>query len=76
MGFFRQEYWSGLPFPPLGIFLTQGLNLHLLQLLNWQVDSLPLSHLGSASLTVNIDFSKSRINGDECYWEVKYLSVT
>ena len=27
-----------------GIFLTQGLNLHLLQ---WQVDSLPLSHQGS-----------------------------
>ena len=32
MGFFRQEYWSGLPFPPLGvgIFLTQGSNLRLL----------------------------------------------
>ena len=27
-----------------GIFLTQGSNLHLLY---WQVDSLPLSHLGS-----------------------------
>ena len=76
MGFFRQEYWSGLPFPPLGIFLTQGLNLYLLQLLNCQVDSLPLSHLGSASLTVNIGFSKRGINGDVCYWEIKYLSVT
>ena len=30
MGFPRQEYWSGLPFPPPGIFLTQGLNLSLL----------------------------------------------
>ena len=29
MGFSRQEYWSGLPFPSLGIFLTQGLNLGL-----------------------------------------------
>ena len=27
-----------------GIFLTQGLNLHLL---HWEMDSLPLSHLGS-----------------------------
>ena len=27
-----------------GIFLTQGLNPHLL---HWQVDSLPLSHQGS-----------------------------
>ena len=30
-----------------GIFLTQGSNSCLLHLLNWQVDSLPLSHLGS-----------------------------
>ena len=29
MGFSRQEYWSGLPFPPLGIFPTQGSNLCL-----------------------------------------------
>ena len=28
-----------------GIFLTQGSNLHLLCLLPWQVDSLPLCHL-------------------------------
>ena len=27
MEFSRQEYHSGLPFPPLGIFPTQGLNL-------------------------------------------------
>ena len=26
MGFPRQEYWSGLPFPSPGIFPTQGLN--------------------------------------------------
>ena len=26
MGFSRQEYWNGLPFLSLGIFLTQGLN--------------------------------------------------
>ena len=26
MGFSRQEYWSGLPFFPAGIFPTQGLN--------------------------------------------------
>ena len=30
-----------------GIFLTQGLNLHLLSLLHWQAESLPLNHLGS-----------------------------
>ena len=30
MKFSRQEYWSGLPFPYPGIFLTRGLNLGLL----------------------------------------------
>ena len=36
MGFSRQEYWSGLPFPSPGIFLTQELNpglLHYRQIL-------------------------------------------
>ena len=30
-----------------GIFLTQRVNPHLLHLLHWQANSLPLSHLGS-----------------------------
>ena len=30
MGFSRQEYWSGFPFPLQGIFLTQGSNPGLL----------------------------------------------
>ena len=42
--FSRQEYWSGLPFPSPGDLPTHGLNSRLLQ---WQMDSLPLSHLGS-----------------------------
>ena len=41
MGFPRQEYGSGLPFPSQGIFPTQGSNPHLL---HWQADSLPQSH--------------------------------
>ena len=45
MKFSRQTYWSGLPFPILGIFLTQGSNSHFLHLLYWQADSLPLHHL-------------------------------
>ena len=44
MGFSRQEYCSGLPLPPPGDLMTQGLNPCLL---NWQADSLSLSHLGS-----------------------------
>ena len=30
MVFSRQEHWSGLPFPPPGVFLTQGLKSGLL----------------------------------------------
>ena len=40
MGFFRQEYWSGLPFPPAGDLPHPGTDLRLLSLLNWQVDAL------------------------------------
>ena len=43
IGFSRQEYWSGLPYPPPGILLTQGSNPHLLCLLHWQMGSLPLT---------------------------------
>ena len=44
-GFSKQEYWSGLPFSPPEVS-NQGSNPCLLHLLYWQVDSLPLSHLG------------------------------
>ena len=37
----------GCHFLPQGIFLTQGSSPHLLCLLQWQADSLPLRYLGS-----------------------------
>ena len=37
-GFYRQEYWGGLSCPPPGDLPDPGINL---QLLPWQVDSLP-----------------------------------
>ena len=46
MEFPRQEYWSGLPFLLHSIFLTQGSDQCVLRFLHWQMDSLPLSHLG------------------------------
>ena len=39
-----QEYWNGLPFPPLGDPPSQGLNLRLLCLL--QADSFPIEPSG------------------------------
>ena len=50
MGFPRQEYGNGLPFPSSKIFPTQGSNSHLLCLLHKWADSLPLSHPGSPNL--------------------------
>ena len=44
MGFPRQGYWSGLPFPPSGYLPDPGIKL-----LHWQADSLPVNHLGSLS---------------------------
>ena len=43
----RQEYWSGFPFPPPAGLPDPGIETHLLHLLHWQMDSLPLCHLGS-----------------------------
>ena len=44
MGFSRQEYWSGLPFPSPGDLPDPGIEPTSLV---WQADSLPLSHKGS-----------------------------
>ena len=53
MGFSRQEYWSGLPFPPPGDFPDQGIKPHL-HPLHCQTDSLPLSHLRSPKDVVHV----------------------
>ena len=50
MGFSRQEYQSGLPRPPPGIFPTQGWNPRLWPLLHWQTASLPLVPPGKLAL--------------------------
>ena len=51
MGFSRQEYWSGLHTLLQGIFPIQGLNPHLLCLLHWQANSLPLVPPGKPLLS-------------------------
>ena len=47
MGFSRQEYWSGLPFPSPGVLPDQRIKP---MSLSWQAGSLPLSHLGNPTL--------------------------
>ena len=52
---FRKEYQSGLPFPPPGDLPDPGIEpIHLLCLLHWQIDSLPLSHAITQMLSVDI----------------------
>ena len=48
MGFFRQEHWSGLLFPPLGS--SQGLNSRLLCLLHSRWILWPLSILAISKI--------------------------
>ena len=82
MGFFRQEYWSGLLFfSSRGIFLTQGLNPCLLGLLHCRQIRYSLIHLQyiiwplCASVfckmkTIRVPISQ----GDHEYWKWMLLS--
>ena len=47
MGFSRQEYWSGLPFPSPGNLPDPGIEFTSLASSALAVVSLPLSHQGS-----------------------------
>ena len=43
VGFSRQEYWSGWPFPPPGDLPSPGREPPSLKFLQWQASSLPLA---------------------------------
>ena len=62
--------WSGLPCPPPRIFLTRGLNLHLVHLLHWQVGSFPLGPPGTIKLAKwsrRAGYSQGRpLEGQQC----------
>ena len=52
VGFPSQEYGMGCCFLFQGVFLTQGLNPHLLHLLHCQVYSLPLHHHKELNISI------------------------
>ena len=56
MGFSWQEYWSELPFPPPGDLPDPGIEPLSPDFSALQVDSLPLSHLGSPGSCDRKDF--------------------
>ena len=61
VGFPRQEYWNEWSFPSPGIFPTQGLNPHLLQLLYWQVGSFLLVPPGKPTHHLYINVFKAQL---------------
>ena len=70
---------AGCHFLLQGIFPTQGLNPYLL---NWQADSLPLSHLGSPfppytmpQITSQAEWPPSVIKRDSSGWQVCVLMI-
>ena len=66
VGFYRQEYWSGLPCPPPRDLLTQRSNWHLLWLLNCR-QILYRWDTGEAS-NCQITVSKTRVSRQNtCY---------
>ena len=58
VGFPRQEYGNGLPFPCPGDLPDPGIEPESPA---WQADSLPLSHLGSPYLHVLVHYKKDMI---------------
>ena len=52
VGFSKQEYWSGLPFPTPVDVPAQRWNLNLFHLLRWQTVSLPRHRLGGSSTSM------------------------
>ena len=54
MGFFRQEYWSGLPCPPPVDLPDPGIEAGAPAAPAFQADSVPLSHWRIAALIKNL----------------------
>ena len=64
MGFPRQEYWSGLPFPSPGDLPNPGIESMSPA---WQVDSSPPSHVGSPNHYI-LQYSGLRNPRDRGAW--------
>ena len=64
MGFSRQEYWSGLPFPPPGDLPDPGIEPCLLHFLHWQAEFSPLSQQGSPFIWLDWQYYLGWIGGE------------
>ena len=68
MKFSWQQYWNRLPFPSLRDLPNSGIKSHLLCLLRWQADSLPLSHQGSLLQTFLKFFALGTMEMEKRNW--------
>ena len=75
MGLSKQNTGVGCRFLLQGIFLTQGSNLHLLDLQHWQADSLPLSFLGSLGSTTASNYDSRAFNVLADFWFASWRAV-
>ena len=73
MGFSRQGYWSGLPFPPPGDLPNPGIKPTSPAAPALQKDSLPLSHWGGPKLTYDIILVSSAQQSDCIYLNIMKL---
>ena len=71
MGFYRHEYWGGLPFPTPGDLPDPGMEPESPVL---QVDSLPLSHLGKPPQKDNTHKIHLQDLALDVLWEIFLLS--
>jgi len=75
MGFFRQEYWSGLPFPSPGDLPDPGSNPHLLGLLHWRWIVYLLNHWVKFYGFTNAEHHVSTITISESFPDLKLSSL-
>ena len=71
MGFSRQEYWSGLPFSPLGDLPNSGIKPTSLMSSDWRVGSLPLVPSGKHMVVIGLHYTPRRHrlpNVRNSYW--------
>ena len=74
MGFCRQEYWSGLPFPLLGDIPNPGIKPTSLASPALQVDSLILVPPGSPQLNMLDDISQYT-HAHVCFIYYKHINL-
>ena len=76
VGFSREEYWSGLPFPTPRDLPSPGMELHLRRLLHWQAYSLTAAPPGKLRNRSNSPGGRRGGTASNFYLEGRDLGVS